>query len=142
MATEYLNWLAAGNVPDPPSKADRELIRARLHQERRDARTRDEMSGFMFNGHPLDSDRDSILRIVNAAATALTAVILNQPYAVEWMCADNYEMPLDAHGVLGMQAALAAHGAACHTASQDLKARVDEASDLAALEVIAAEIAR
>jgi hypothetical protein len=122
---DYLDWLAAGNVPDPPSEADRELLRARLHQGRRDARTRTETSGFMFNGHPIDSDRDSILRINNAATTAVTSILTGSEFATVWSCADGYEMPLDAQGVLAMQAALSAHGQACHNRAKALKGLID-----------------
>ena len=123
----YQHWLALGNTPDPPA-------RETLHQARRAARTAAETGGFIFNGHPFDSDRDSILRIANAATTALTANLLGAPFATEWHCADGYDMPLDAAGVMAMQGALAAHGQACHDRSSALRAMIeDPEADLDAL---------
>jgi hypothetical protein len=136
--SDYQSWLSAGNIPDPPIAEHRAIIRERLHAARREARTRAETSGFIFNGHPFDSDRDSILRIANAATTALTANLVGAPFATAWHCADGYDMPLDAAGVMAMQGALAAHGQACHDRSSALRAMIeDPAADLDAL---AAEI--
>jgi hypothetical protein len=112
--------------------------RVELHDARRDARTVAETSGFVYNGHPLDSDRDSILRITNAATTALTANLVGASFATEWHCADGYNMPLDASGVLAMQGALAAHGQACHDRSSALRAMIDAPE--ADLDALATEI--
>jgi hypothetical protein len=113
-------------------------LRNPLHQARRTARTAAETSGFVFNGHPFDSDRDSILRIANAATTALTANLVGAPFATEWHCADGYDMPMDAAGVMAMQGALAAHGQACHDRSSVLRAMIEAPE--ADLDALAEEI--
>jgi hypothetical protein len=126
---------------DTPPPSDTELNaalmdwrRSYLHDARRAARTAAETSGFVYNGHPFDSDRDSILRIANAATTALTANLVGAPFATEWHCADGYDMPLDAAGVMSMQGALAAHGQACHDRSSALRDMIeDPEADLDAL---------
>jgi hypothetical protein len=102
-----------------------EGLRYPLHRQRHAARTKAETGGFIFNGHPIDSDRDSILRIGNAATTALTSQLTGTPFATTWTCADEYQMSLDAAGVMALQAALSAHGLACHLRSQELKALID-----------------
>ena len=114
------------------------LRRLELHAARRAARTAAETSGFVFNGHPFDSDRDSILRIANAATTALTANLVGAPFATAWHCADGYDMPMDAAGVMAMQGALAAHGQACHDRSSALRAMIEEPE--ADLDALAEEI--
>ena len=119
-----------GSDAPPPSleeiaTARNALERERLHKARRTARTQAETGGFVFNGHPIDSDRDSILRIGNAATTALTASLAQAPFRTVWTCADEYQMELDAAGVMALQAALSAHGLACHLRSQELKALID-----------------
>jgi hypothetical protein len=114
------------------------LRRLELHTARRAARTAAETGGFIFNGHLFDSDRDSILRIANAATTALTANLVGAPFATEWHCADGYDMPLDAAGVMSMQGALAAHGQACHDRSSALRALIDAPE--ADLDALAEEI--
>jgi hypothetical protein len=133
--------------PDHPSQAviDKEaarlqaaLPREAAHKQRREERTRAETNGFIFNGHLFDSDRDSILRIANAATTALTANLIGTPFATEWHCADGYDMPLDAAGVMAMQGALAAHGQACHDRSSALRAMIDAPE--ADLDALAEEI--
>ena len=129
---------------DPPPTAAEiyvaqvELARLARHQQRRAARTRAETGGFVFNGHPLDSDRDSILRIGNAATTALISQLSGTPFSTAWTCADEYQMPLDAAGVMALQAALSAHGLACHLRSQALKALIDTPD--ADLDALAEEI--
>ncbi len=135
---EYQDWLAAGNIPDPPTAEDAAIMRERMHVARRAARTAAETGGFVYNGHPFDSDRDSILRIANAATTALTANLVGAPFATEWHCADGYDMPLDAAGVMSMQGALAAHGQACHDRSSALRALIDAPE--ADLDALAEEI--
>jgi hypothetical protein len=112
------------------------ILKTQAHKLRRERRTQAELAGFTHNDHPLDSDRDSILRIANAAASALTATILSQPWGTVWRCADEYNMPLDGPGMLAMQASLALHGQACHTASQNISIDIDAAETIEALEAI------
>lgn len=114
-----------GMTAEEAEAAQAEYLRSPLHVKRHEARTKAETSGFVFNGHPVDSDRDSILRIGNAATTALTASLSSVPFCTTWTCADEYQMDLDAAGVMALQAALSAHGLACHLRSQELKAMID-----------------
>jgi len=120
-------WESDSPPPTAPEIDAARLIlrRNRLHAARRAARTNAETGGFVFADHAVDSDRDSILRIGNAATTALTASISQAPFATVWTCADEYQMELDAAGVMALQAALSAHGIACHLRSQELKALID-----------------
>jgi hypothetical protein len=115
-----------------------EVLREQAHALRRERRTQAELAGFSHAGHPLDSDRDSILRIANAAASAISSIIGQQPWATVWRCADEYNLPLDAPGMLAMQGALALHGQACHTVSQAIGAEVDAAASIAALDALIA----
>jgi hypothetical protein len=135
-----VEWHSDSSIPkeEDLAAASVQWQLTRLHDARRAARTAAETSGFVFNGHLFDSDRDSILRIANAATTALTANLVGAPFATEWHCADGYDMPLDAEGVMNMQSALAAHGQACHDRSSALRAMID-APD-ADLDALASEI--
>ena len=121
-------------------QAELAVRRAAAQAERQAARLAAEVGGYWYAGHPVDADRDSILRITNAATTALTCLITGQPFATAWTCADGAKIPLDAIGVLALQAALSTHGQACHDRSTALKAMIDGATDLAALAAVAAEI--
>jgi hypothetical protein len=102
-------------------------LKATAHNMRRARRTEAELAGFEFAGHPLDSDRDSILRIANAAASAISSILTQQPWATAWRCKDEHDLPIDAIGMLGLQAALAAHGQACHTTSTTIGAEIEAA---------------
>lgn len=113
-----------------------ETARANKHQARNTARLRAETGGFTYADKPIDSDEQSILRITSAAAVAANAQANSLPYSVTWTCADDTELTLDADGMLALQAAFVAHGQACHTASQAIKAQINAAETLAELSVI------
>lgn len=115
---------------DPAALA---AVRASLHARRRARRTRAETGGFTFGARRIDSDQDSILRLTQAALVASQALLAGQPFAVEWVCADDSVLPLDAAGMLAMQAALTAHGLACHNRAQALRTLIDGAPDGPAL---------
>jgi hypothetical protein len=117
-----------------------EDVRAKLHARRRERRTAAELGGFVYLGRRVDSDRDSVQRIAQAAARALHARLADAPFALAWTCADDTELELDAAGMLGLQAALAEHGAACHARSRTLRTAIDAAATLADLAAVALEI--
>jgi hypothetical protein len=101
---------------------------------------RAETGGFVFATKLIDSDRDSILRIANAATTAAMALSTNSEFAVMWTCADNTDLPLDAQGIVDMQAALSAHGHRCHLRARELKNRIDSAQSLQDIDIVIAEM--
>jgi hypothetical protein len=117
-----------------------ETLRLEAHALRRERRTQAELAGFTYADHPLDSDRDSILRIANAAASAISSILGQQPWIVLWRCADEFDMPLDAAGMLALQGALALHGQACHTVSQEIGAEIEAAETTDAVDQIIASI--
>uniref|UniRef100_UPI000A946295 DUF4376 domain-containing protein n=1 Tax=Gulbenkiania mobilis TaxID=397457 RepID=UPI000A946295 len=60
------------------------------------------------------------------------------PFSLEWTCADNSTLTLDAAGVIGMPVALAQHAAALHAHARTLKAAAEAAvdqADLAAVDI-------
>jgi len=107
-----------------------EDIKKDLHGLRKEIRTQKEISGFTYLGHEIDSDRDSIQRITQAAAVALQSKISGQPFNVIWICKDDEGLSLDADGVIGLQQALTQHGANCHDWSQTIKNRINTEEDL------------
>jgi hypothetical protein len=102
-----------------------EEVRPKLHRLRKKLRTQKETAGFEFRSKIIDSDRDSILRITQAAAVASQKIQAGLPYNVDWVCQDDSILSLDAVGVLEMQQALASHGYACHVESINLKSLID-----------------
>jgi hypothetical protein len=125
---EYQDWVKAGNVPaphvpDPEPLADMcDRLRSLVNQER----DRREQSGFEYLGKRIDSDQASAIRISGAAAAAHAALATAQPFAVEWTCADNSLLPLDAAQTIGMLAALAVHANDVHQRARQMKGRIDE----------------
>jgi len=113
-----------------------ESARQRKHLARDAARVAAETGGFLYSGHIVDSDERSIARINNAATAALAAKAAAQPFAVEWLCADEHALALDADGMLALQGALVAHGQACHDRSQAIKAEINAAETLGELSSI------
>ena len=83
-----------------------------------------EQGTFAYLGKLIDADPVSCQRITVAASTAQMALSSNVPYALEWSCADNSLLPLDALGVLGMMQALGSHGLAVHLHARGLKTAV------------------
>lgn len=123
--TDLAGRIYYGQIPRGTEEERLVAAKEQKHEERRQRRTLAELDPFTFNGHPMDADRDSISRISNAAIAAMTATSMGQPFNVVWACHDEYSMPLDAQGVLGLQATLAMHGSACHANSQVLKEAID-----------------
>ncbi|QND84665.1 DUF4376 domain-containing protein [Chromobacterium vaccinii] len=91
----------------PPSL---DALRAAAASRVNAARDRVEASGFPYLGAMIDSDSRSVERINTAAMAALIAKTNKQQYSIDWKTAGNEKMPLDADGMLGLQAALQAWG--------------------------------
>lgn len=100
------------------------LAKARLQSAINEERNRREQTSFAYLGKQIDSDPVSVQRISVAAATAQMALAASVPYSLEWSCADNTTLPLDAMGVLGMMQALGSYGLAVHMAGRTKKAEV------------------
>lgn len=117
--------------------ASAEYLRIRkdqTHEQRRVLRTEAELGGFTHDNHRFDSDRDSILRITNAAQAATVASMLQMPFATVWTCADGYQYEVpDAATMLSIHGALVTHGQACHSYSQALADLIEGAVSLEAL---------
>lgn len=132
-------WTQQWDVRDKTAE-ELDQVRQQLHEQRRNARTSAEMAGFLFQDKRIDSDRDSILRITQAALLASQSIEAEQPFGVEWVCADDSVLELDAAGMLAMQQALTFHGLACHNRSQALRTLIDGATDGQSLSLAAADL--
>ncbi len=102
--------------------------------------TRDatEQGTFTYLGKQIDADPVSVQRITVACNTAQMAIAANVPYSLEWSCADNSLLALDAAGVLGMMQALGSHGLATHMHARGLKTAVLAATTVA--QVVAVDL--
>lgn len=104
----------------PQIDARRAVVITEINAER----DRREQGGFQYLGYRIDSDAISVQRMTVAAAAAHGAIAAGLPYAVEWTCADNAVLALDAAGVIGLLQALSVHGAGLHHHARALKALV------------------
>ncbi len=120
----YQQWLRDGNVPAPaePEPAPLDALHARVRSHINIERNRRELGGFEYQGRTIDSDVASVLRIASGASTATAAAMFEQPWSVEWTCADDSTLMLDANGMIAMLAALAEYADAVHQHARALKA--------------------
>jgi hypothetical protein len=112
--------------------------KARLREAINAERDRLEVAGFYYMGKRLDSTERSVLRFNVAVQAAQAAIAAGQTFQLDWTCADNSELPLDAAGVIGIPVAFALYGNALHQHARALKAAVESATtaaELAAVEI-------
>ncbi|WP_373325612.1 DUF4376 domain-containing protein [Sporomusa paucivorans] len=110
--------------PEGPTLDERKNnLRAAINVER----DRREQGGFVYAGKQFDSDATSVIRINAAVNTAVSAILAETEFAVNWTAADNTTVPLDAQGLLGLSAALAQHSNTQHVRARDLKEQLEEA---------------
>jgi len=96
-----------------------------------------ETAGFPYAGLWFQSDQRSVDRLNSTALTASAALISGQSVTFpDWLSADNTPLPVDAAGMLALQAALTQHAGALHQHAKRLKAEVVAATAVADLESI------
>jgi hypothetical protein len=64
------------------------------------------------------------------------ALAASVPFEVNWACADNSLLTLDAMGVLGMMQALGTHGLALHMYGRGLKSQVEASEDPESIDIL------
>lgn len=95
-----------------------------------------EAGGFPYLGKVLDSDPRSVQRINTAVQAAQAAVAAGVPFGIDWVCADNSVVTLDAAGMIGAPVALATYANQAHTFARTLKDQANAALTIAELEAI------
>lgn len=114
-----------------PVPADDPAIRAAtalgLCEQINAERDRREQNYFPYLGKQVDSDPVSVQRITVASSTAQMALAAGVPFQLDWACADNSLLTLDAMGVLGMMQSLGLHGVHLHYYARALKDAVNAA---------------
>lgn len=119
-------------MPPKPLAEVKAAMRAELIAQRNASIT----SGFAYLGKTIDSDRDSVMSITGAAVAALAAKAAGLPYSVDWTCADDSVLTLDADGVLGMAVTLAMFADAQHAKARPLKEAIKNAADVSTIEAV------
>lgn len=113
-------------------QARRLVVCAAINAER----DRREQSTFPYLGKRIDSYPVSVQRISVAATTAQLALAADVPFSIEWACADNSILALDAMGVLGMVQALGSHGLALHMFARGLKTQAMESETPETIDIL------
>lgn len=140
--THYVSNGSVVNMGDKPTKdhkwdwatktwtadiaAAKQVARSKINAER-DAR---ETQGFPYLGKWFDSDQRSVLRINTVAAAATSAIMASQPFLIEWTCADNSVIELNASQMAGVPAAMAEYANQLHQTAKALKEQIDSATTL------------
>lgn len=124
--------------PDPGAVLDaaKKEMRRRINAER----DLQEVMPFIYLGKRFDADERSVSRIMGAVQAAQAALAAGAPFSVDWVCADNTIVTLDAQQMIAIPAALAQRIYAIHLHARTLKAEVEAATsldDLAAIDVTA-----
>jgi hypothetical protein len=91
------------------------------------ARDAERDAGFVFNLKPVQSDPISRDNISGAAQAAGIAKAAGQPFAVQWTCADNSVMVLDADQAIAMFMAGVQHMQALYAKGVQLREQLGEA---------------
>lgn len=102
------------------------------------ARDAAELDGFTYLGKPIDTDRDSVLRILTAASAAQAAIAAGQgeAFSLDWTCADDTTLTMTAEEVAAMPLALAQQKNTLHQAARTKKASIAAAASRAAVRAI------
>lgn len=110
----------------------KEARRAEIKQ----ARTKAEYAGFVWDGSVFDSDVVSQGRITGAVTLALIALQAQQPYEVTWTLADGSFRILSAQDLLSVGAALGTHVQTNFNKGQALQVQIDAATTKEELDLI------
>lgn len=100
------------------------------------ARNAAEREPFAAFGKTFDADDKAIQRILGAAQAAVVAKQLGQPLSIEWTCADNTTLAMDADMLVEIPVILAQAADALHQRARSLKAQIDAATTLAEIEAV------
>ncbi|MBH2008268.1 MAG: DUF4376 domain-containing protein [Xanthomonadaceae bacterium] len=104
--------------------------------EIRDERDRREREVFPYLGQWLQCDVISVLRMSGAKEAAAAALAAGVEFNETWTCADNTELPVTAHEVLGMLPALALWSSGLHAIGRDLRAQIEACETAAAVAAV------
>lgn len=125
---------------DPDREAVLDAAKKEMRRRVNAERDLQEVMPFGYLGKRFDADERSVSRIMGAVQAAQAALAAGVPFSVDWVCADNTVVTLDAQQMIALPAALAQRVYAVHMHGRVLKAQVEAAAsldDLAAIDITA-----
>ncbi|MDN7916130.1 DUF4376 domain-containing protein [Burkholderia cepacia] len=101
-------------------------------------KNRDEVlaSPFVYRGSRFSADAGTIAQIASMAQLAAVAKLAEQPYTAIWTSVDGVDVTFDAEGMVGLAMSAAKRQPAAYQVAAQLKSRIAEAQDEAALAAI------
>lgn len=121
-----IDWSGSTPVAIEQSLAQRIELACQAVNAERDKR---EASTFNYQGKAIDCNPRAVQRITAASLAAQSALMSGHNFSLEWTCADNSVLQLDAEGMAGMLVALAQHADALHRHARKLKAELSAVID-------------
>lgn len=98
-----------------------ELKRNAKRLEINSIRDTKETEPFPYMGKLFDANEKSIKRIFTSVQTANLCLITDTPYSVDWTCADNSTLTMNAREMMGVPEAMSQYGYALHQHARTLK---------------------
>ena len=89
-----------------------------------------EKSGFEFQGVMYQSDINSVQRMQVAVLSAQSALMVDEPFSINWATADNSEVTLEAADMVDLMDEYLSYSQDLHQQAKELKADVDEAESI------------
>ncbi|RJF91141.1 DUF4376 domain-containing protein [Sphingomonas cavernae] len=117
--------------------ADLTIACDRKWAEIKEARQRAEGAGVDIGLGHMQSDADSRRRVFEAMPFAQTALAEGQAYSRLWTMTDNTNVPHSAEQIIAAGKAMDALTAACNNTAQALRAQIETAETIAAIDAIA-----
>lgn len=115
-----------------PVDVAKDVARGRINAARNAA----ERAGFTAYGKPFDADDKAIQRVSVAAQAAQMAIFANQPFSIDWTCADNTTITLTAEQLVELPVIMAQAANGLHVHGRSLKAQIDAATTIEEIEAI------
>lgn len=133
-----VGWVLDDGQVMEPALPTLEQVKASQRAAIEAARDVAELDGFTYLDKPIDTDRDSVLRILTAAAAAQSAIAAGQgaSFSLDWTCADDSTLTMTAEEVAAMPLALAQQKNALHQAARTKKAAIAEAATRSAVRAV------
>ena len=123
------SWVLRETFMDEAKAAARERI-----TNLRDAAEREP---FIAHGRPFDASDKAVQRLLGASQAAAIAKQLGKPFSIEWTCADNTTLIMDADMLIEIPVVMAQAADALHKKARLLKERIDAATTLEEITAIA-----
>jgi hypothetical protein len=135
-AQPSLNHTWVGSAGEWQDQRTLAQARASKWAEIKRERSKVEYGQFTWDGHTFDCDAVSQSRLQGAVQIATLAATSGQSFSVDWTLADNSVLTISAADLVNVAGALAGTIIGAHTVARQLRAAIDAATTLSAIDSI------